>query len=217
MVRLGVLREELEVGAGAEHGPYLVPEVRLFEVLLGRPGTALRRRRQGPAEHLRVAAVREIDARAGREAGHGFPQRHGLDLLQLAQPLKEPPEPAVPMDGLERPRPEAELLEVIGERQQASAARRMTPQAGKHLLDRTPGDAHAQLLDRRDDGQRLALVLRAVGPAELIEGESRGEEVQVVQRDDLDAAVVEGGCQILRPYPLGQPANVRVDAEEAAE
>jgi len=207
-VRLGVLGEEVPPGRHRHEGGQIVLQgvARLAEPARG--GLIER-----PLAHLGIRAARQVHPAGRLVEDPGVLERRGLEEVGGREGGEELLEPAVLVDALERSRPRAELLAVIGV---------------DHEL-RTGGVALAELLDRRAhvaegdevsephvpgiDDERESLIFGDERLAELVAAQAGLEEVLLVEGRVGHAGLGEQRRQVRLPDPFGQPGPERTPPE----
>ena len=166
-------------------------------LLVGRLGVGL----EDPFHHLLVGGRGQIDPPRRRMAVHVFGEGHHPDLPVLDEG-QESLEPAVLVNPLVRPRPEAELLPVVAEDgRPARVADRS--EVAVDVLEGTERDVIAEGLVDRKDAEGPALVLGDVGRGQI--ADARVVKVLFVEERVLDPGRGQGAGQAGLPDALGQP------------
>ena len=216
----GILDEEIppETAAQQARQPLAVGES--GDLRLGRLERARGRDRQRPLPHLTVGRGRQVDSPARRKAIDDISERRQLKPARGQESVEEAIEPAPLVHVGVRARPDPELLAVVdhGDRRRVSPARL---QIRERLVDVGERDQVPQPLVDRKDPEALALLVRQVVAAQIVDLEASQGEVSVVDEHVRDASLAQHPWQVRLPHALGQPhpagSHPEVRLEERCE
>jgi hypothetical protein len=165
---------------------------------------------------LRACAKRRAAA-AGLLEDPGVLERGRLDEVGLRDLGEEVLEPAVLVDALERARPRAELLAVIGVHDELRAGGLPLAQLLHRLAHVAERDEIAEPGVGRVEHEREALILGDEGLAEILAAQTGLKEMLLVQDRVRDAGFRQDRREVRLPHALGQPGPERPATEDRGD